>query len=62
MYIYIYIYIMCVCVYMYMYICAYIFFQDRVSLCSPGCAIACSVDYAGLELRDLPVSAFKVLG
>jgi hypothetical protein len=36
--------------------------QDRVSLCSPGCPGTHSVDQAGLELRDLPASAFWVLG
>jgi hypothetical protein len=38
------------------------FFQDRVSLCSPGCPGTHSVDQAGLELRDLPASASQVLG
>jgi hypothetical protein len=32
-------------------------FQDRVSLCSPGCPGTHSVDQAGLELRNLPASA-----
>jgi hypothetical protein len=36
--------------------------QDRVSLCSPGCPGTHSVDQAGLELRDLPASASRVLG
>jgi hypothetical protein len=36
--------------------------QDRVSLCSPGCPGTHSVDQAGLELRNLPASAFQVLG
>ena len=36
--------------------------QDRVSLCSPVCPGAYSVDQAGLELRDPPASAFRVLG
>jgi hypothetical protein len=36
--------------------------RDRVSLCSPGCPGTCSVDKAGLELRDLPASASCVLG
>lgn len=31
--------------------------QYRVFLCSSGCPEAPSVDQAGLELRDLPVSA-----
>ena len=39
-----------------------LFFQDRVSLYSPGCPGTHSVDYAGLELRNLPASAFQVLG
>jgi hypothetical protein len=37
-------------------------FQDRVSLCSPGCPGTHSVDHAGLELRNLPASASQVLG
>jgi hypothetical protein len=39
-----------------------VFFQDRVSLCSPGCPGTHSVDQAGLELRNPPVSASQVLG
>ena len=38
------------------------FFGDRVSLCSPGCPGTHSVDQAGLELRNPPVSASQVLG
>jgi hypothetical protein len=38
------------------------FFQDRVSLCSPGCPGTHSVDQAGLELRNLPASASQGLG
>jgi hypothetical protein len=37
-------------------------FQDRVSLCGPGCPGTHSVDQAGLELRNLPASASQVLG
>jgi hypothetical protein len=37
-------------------------FQDRVSLCYPGCPGTHSVDQAGLELRNLPASASQVLG
>jgi hypothetical protein len=37
-------------------------FQDRVSLCSPGCPGTHSVDQVGLELRNLPASASQVLG
>jgi hypothetical protein len=32
-------------------------FRDRISLYSPGCPRTHSVDQAGLELRNLPVSA-----
>ena len=35
---------------------------DRVSICSPGCPGTCSVDQAGLDLRDLPASASRVPG
>jgi hypothetical protein len=38
------------------------FFQDRVSLCSPGCPGTHSIDQAGLELRNPPASASQVLG
>jgi hypothetical protein len=37
-------------------------FQDRVSLCSPGCPGTHSVDQAGLELRNPPASASQILG
>jgi hypothetical protein len=37
-------------------------FQDRVSLCSSGYPGTHSVDQAGLELRNLPASASRVLG
>ena len=37
-------------------------FQDRVSLCSPGCPGIHSVVQAGLELRNPPASASQVLG
>jgi hypothetical protein len=37
-------------------------FRDRVSLCSPGCPGTLSVDQAGLELRNPPASASRVLG
>ena len=37
-------------------------FQDRVSLCCPGCLGTHSVDQVGLELRNLPDSASQVLG
>jgi hypothetical protein len=38
------------------------FFRDRVSLYSPGCPGTHFVDQAGLELRNLPASASRVLG
>jgi hypothetical protein len=37
-------------------------FQDKVSLYSPGCPGTHSVDQAGLELRNRPASASRVLG
>jgi hypothetical protein len=37
-------------------------FRDRVSLYSPGSPGTHSVDQAGLELRNLPASASRVLG
>jgi hypothetical protein len=40
----------------------FFFFRDRVSLCSPGCPGTHSVDQAGLELRNPPVSASQVMG
>jgi hypothetical protein len=39
-----------------------LFFQDRVSLYSPGCPGTHSVDQAGLKLRHLPASVSQVLG
>jgi hypothetical protein len=40
----------------------FFFFRDRVSLYSPGCPGAHFVDQAGLELRNPPASASRVLG
>jgi hypothetical protein len=37
-------------------------FQDKAFLCSPGCPETHSVDQAGLELRNPPASASRVLG
>jgi hypothetical protein len=37
-------------------------FRDRISLCSPGCPGTHFVDQAGLELRNLPAFASRVLG
>jgi hypothetical protein len=47
-----------------LFICLFVYlvFQDRVSLCSPGCPGTHSVDQASLELRNLPASASRVLG
>jgi hypothetical protein len=42
--------------------CFVLFFQDRVSLCSPGFPGTHFVDQAGLQLRNLPASASQVLG
>ena len=38
------------------------FFFETGFLCSPGCPGTHSIDQAGLELRNLPVSASQVLG
>jgi hypothetical protein len=40
----------------------FFFPRDRVSLCSPGCPGTHFVDQAGLELRNSPASASRVLG
>jgi hypothetical protein len=40
----------------------FIGFQDRISLCSLGCPGTHFVDQAGLELRNLPAPASRVLG
>ena len=37
-------------------------FRDRFSVCSPSCPGIHSVDHAGLVLRNLPTSAFQMLG
>jgi hypothetical protein len=51
-----------VCLFWFGFFVGFFFFQDRVSLCSPGCPESHSVDQAGLELRNLPTSASRVLG
>jgi hypothetical protein len=38
------------------------FFQDKLSLCSPGYLRTCYVEQVGFELRDPPASASRVLG
>jgi hypothetical protein len=40
----------------------FLVFQDRVSLCSPGCPGTHFVDQACLELRNPPASASRVPG
>jgi hypothetical protein len=40
----------------------FLVFRDRDSLYSPGCPRTHFVDQAGLELRNLPASASRVLG
>jgi hypothetical protein len=40
----------------------FLVFRDRVSLYSPGCPGTHFVDQAGLELRNPPASASRVLG
>jgi hypothetical protein len=40
----------------------FLVFLDRVSLYSSGCPGTHFVDQAGLELRNLPASASRVLG
>jgi hypothetical protein len=42
--------------------CFVLFFRDRVFLYSPGCPGTHFVDQAGLEIRNLPASASRVLG
>jgi hypothetical protein len=45
------------------FVCLFVFvFPDRVSLYSPGCPGTHFVDQAGLELRNPPTSASRVLG
>jgi hypothetical protein len=49
--------------YLFIYLFIYLLvFQDRVSLYSPGCPGTHFVDQAGLELRNPPASASRVLG
>ena len=43
-------------------VCVFLFFPDRVSWYSPGCPRTHSVAQAGLELRNPPASASRVLG
>jgi hypothetical protein len=47
--------------YGFLFVCLFVS-RDRVSLYSPGCPGTHSVDQAGFELRNPPVSASQVLG
>jgi hypothetical protein len=44
-----------------LFVCLFLVFRDRVSLYCPGCPGTRSVDQAGLELRNPPASASRVL-
>jgi hypothetical protein len=48
--------------FIWIYLFIYLVFRNRVSLCSPGCPETHFVDQAGLELRNPPASASRVLG
>jgi hypothetical protein len=52
----------CILFYFILFYFIILFFQDRASLYSPGCPGTHSVDQAGLELRNPPASATRVLG
>jgi hypothetical protein len=45
-----------------LFVCLFVCFQDRVSLCNPGCPGTHSVNQASLKLRDPPTSASQMLG
>jgi hypothetical protein len=49
------------CCFVFVFVFVFVF-RDRVSLYSPGCPGTHSVDQAGLELRNPPASASRVLG
>ena len=50
-------------VYFFLFVCLFffLFFRDRVSLCSPGCPGTHYADQAGLELRNPPASASQTV-
>jgi hypothetical protein len=50
------------CLSYFSYFVLFLVFQDRVSLCSPGCPGTHFVDQAGLKLRNPPASASQMLG
>ena len=58
LYFYLFIYLF---IYLFNFFC-FLAFRDRVSLHSPGCPGTHFVDQAGIELRNLPASASRVLG
>jgi hypothetical protein len=45
-----------------LFVCLFSVFRDRVSLHSPGCPGTHFEDEAGLQPRNLPASASRVLG
>jgi hypothetical protein len=45
----------------FIFVCLFVCFWDRVSLCGPGCRGTHFIDQAGLELRNPPASASRVL-
>jgi hypothetical protein len=47
---------------LFLFVFLFLFFQNRVSLYSPGCPGTHFVDQAGLDLRNPPASASRVLG
>ena len=53
-----------VCLFLFLFfVCLFVcLFGSRVSLYIPGCPGPPFVDQAGLELRNLPASAFQVMG
>jgi hypothetical protein len=50
------------CLFVWGFLFCFLFFRNRVSLCSSDCPGSHSVDQAGLKLRNPPVSASQVLG
>jgi hypothetical protein len=48
--------------FLFLFLFCFVFFQDRVSLYSPGCPGTHSMDQAGCKVRNQPASASQVLG